>query len=536
MMKPALLLVSLLTVGVWAQTPGVNRPRSPQDFINVEGPDLPSRLSAAIRQGSSQRGRFWAAYTFAVKPGVAFDVMLTGSGGSVTVFNSRTLGSPMELQNQAAFLLYESGRNAPVRAEIYNLDRPRDYAGYPVYWLGRVDGEESLSFLRSLVDSMPNQSGSRVVDAIAAHDESRVPAVLRDVIRAAKGIQSRTAAVSWLGRWPDQAEFLATLVRDERELAAIRREAAEAIGESPDAPPLPLLQELYRSVTHREVKRELLETISDDRFEGASLAFLIETAEREADRDLRGTAIEALGERTDTVSLQALEKAANNAGAGVELQQTAVEAISERVDSEAVPLLKKIARSHPRRDVRQEALDKLGERPDQLPFLLEIVNDRGESIELRRNAIEAVAQTESSDAMPALKRLLDSLNSRELKEEVIERIADSGDRPGAITFLIGIAQNHGDTDVRKSAVEALGDMNDERAIDALSKAYDSTRDEATKNEILDALSDADSPRALQKLMAVAQRDSSVKLRKRAIELLGESDDPVAVKFLEQLIK
>src|SRR5262245_30060443 len=169
MMKPALLLVSLLTAGVWAQTPGTNRQRSQQDFINIEGPDLPSRLAAASRQGSGQRGRFWTAYTIPMKPGVAFDIS-----------NGRRLGTPFETPNLAVFLLYESPRNVPVRAEIYNLDRPRDYAGYPVYWLGRAEGEESLSFLRSLVDTLPNETGGRLVDTIAAHDESRVPAVLRD--------------------------------------------------------------------------------------------------------------------------------------------------------------------------------------------------------------------------------------------------------------------------------------------------------------------------------------------------------------------
>jgi len=34
------------------------------------------------------------------------------------------------------------------RMEVYNLERKREYAGYPVYWLGRANNEESLNYLR----------------------------------------------------------------------------------------------------------------------------------------------------------------------------------------------------------------------------------------------------------------------------------------------------------------------------------------------------------------------------------------------------
>jgi HEAT repeat protein len=111
-----------------------------------------------------------------------------------------------------------------------------------------------------------------------------------------------------------------------------------------------------------------------------------------------------------------------------------------------------------------------------------------------------------------------------------EAIADSPDRMSAIRFLLGVARGDGHREVREEALDALGDMDDERAVDALAQSYDSARDEEARNEIIDALGEAESTQALQKLMVIAQRDPSVRLRRRAIALLGESNDPAALKF------
>jgi HEAT repeat protein len=506
-----------------------------QNFINVEGPDLQARLAAAVKQGQGKR--FWAAYTFAVRPGVAFDAVFTGSRGSTFTIHGITNNPQLETRNLGIFLLHEGDGRAVVRTEIYNLDRARDYAGYPVYWLGRAASEESLQMLRSLVGTLrSHESAERLVDAIGAHDDPRVATHLRELIGNSTFERVRKTAISWLGHWPEQTEFLSTLVRNERESVAVRREAAEAIAESPDSNVLATLQTLYRTVTHREVKRELLEATADERFETTAVGFLVEVTERDPDRELRRTALEGLGEKRDARSLQALEKAAHNNDAGVELQRAAVEAIGERPEDEALPLLKKIVQTHPRSEVRREAVERLGQLPGQTAFLVELVRNQSVNLDVRRAAIEALTESEQGNAFDTLKQLYGTVNQRELKEEILEALAEGADRPAAIEFLLGIARNDADRETREKAFSALGEMKDERAVDALIQLYDAGRDEEAKNDILGALAEADHPRAMQKLIAVAQRDAALKLRKRAIELLGESDDPTAIKFLEQLIK
>jgi HEAT repeat protein len=539
-MKLSLLLSLLLVVAVGADSsrPVLNTAAiQSRGFTNVEGPNLKARLEAAIKQGSAQQKRFWVAYGFDIRSGIAFDTVIFGSGGSRITINGASVSPNFTSRNVGIFLLHEQDGRAIARAEIYNLETRREYAGYPVYWLGRGGNEESLSLLRGLLATVrSSEAGERIADAIGAHDDPSVSAILKDLIRSSTVEKVRTTAVSWLGHLPGESAFLAALVRDEREHVEVRKEAADALGDSPDSDALTVLQNLYRSVVHREVKRELLDSISDERFEATAVNFLIEVVEREPDRELRKEAIEGLGERDDARSLQALEKIINDADVGSELQRTAVEAIGERPEDEALPRLKKIAKTHPGADVRREAIERLGELPGQLSFLAELARNEGENLDVRKQAVEAIAESQSAEALATLKQLYASVTNRELKQEIIESFEDCADRKAAIDFLLAVARNDADREARTQAFETLAEMNDDRATDALAQLYDAERDEELKEELLSALAEAEDKRALKKLIAVAKSDPSVKLRKKAIALLGESEDPEAVKFLEGLIK
>src|ERR1044071_2082264 len=122
-------------------------------FTPVEGADLKSRLAAAIKQARSKQSRFWTAYTFDVRPGVGVDILIIGSGGSRVDIGGvvHSSSNQYETRNLGIFLLHEADGSQITRAEGHNLERPRDYSGYPVYWLGRATNDESLSFLKSLV-------------------------------------------------------------------------------------------------------------------------------------------------------------------------------------------------------------------------------------------------------------------------------------------------------------------------------------------------------------------------------------------------
>jgi HEAT repeat protein len=352
----------------------------------VDGTDLRSRLDLAIRQGRAKQTRFWTAYSFDVRPGVAVDVEFH-SNGNTTVINdtSVSVGSKMETRNLGVFVLHEPSDGAVARVEVYNLDRQREYSGYPVYWLGRAGNEESLNYLKGIVES--NQTGDapkHAVFAIGLHDDPRVGGMLQDFVRSSKSDRIRSAAVFWLGQFPGNLQFLTDLVRNEQESVSLRKEAVFAIGISKEAGAMSALESLYQSINPREVKKQIIFAASinnndgnaSSRSDDAGINFLIKVAEGESDRELRKQALFWLGQRAGKRSLEVLGNIVEKSDDDTEVQKQAVFAISQRPKDEAVPLLIKIARNHPKAAVRKQAMFWLGQTGDEraLEFFKEILN------------------------------------------------------------------------------------------------------------------------------------------------------------------
>lgn len=355
-----------------------------QRFITVEGADLRSKYEAALKMGraAQARTRFWTAYSFDVRPGVAVDPEVGEFHGSMstygdtTVFFGKSGGSDVETRNLGVFLLHEPDGGVVSRVEVYNLDHKREYSGYPVYWLGRGGNEESLNFLRALVES--NQSG-RVAEnatvAIGLHDDPRAVEVLKALVRGSNLQDVRRTAVHWLGITGVETKFLADLVRNENEDRDVRRSAGHALGVSSDPAALNTLVSLYGTVVDREVKRGLIHSISISQNQEPAIDFLIKVARTEPDREAKSQALFWLGHKAGEKSLGVLKEAVEKEDADTEVQKQAVFVISRRPVDEAVPLLIKIARTHPKAEVRKQAIFWLGRTgdPRALAFFEELL-------------------------------------------------------------------------------------------------------------------------------------------------------------------
>jgi len=356
-----------------------------QGFIPVDGPDLRTRMDLAIRQGRTKQTRFWTAYSFDVRPGVAVDVEYH-SNGNTTIVNgiSVSVGSKIETRNLGVFVLHEPADGSTARVEIYNLDRQREYSGYTVYWLGRAGNEESLNYLKGIVDTVQTGDAPKhAIVAIGLHDDPRVGGMLQDFVRNSKSDKVRSSAVFWLGQVPGHLQFLTDLVRNEQESVSLRKEAAFAIGVSKDPGTMAALESLYQTSTSREVKKQIIFAASinnnDDsgarRSDDAGVNFLIKVAEGDSDRELRKQALFWLGQRAGKRSLEVLGNVVEKSDDDTEVQKQAVFAISQRPKDEAVPLLIKIARTHPKAAVRKQAMFWLGQTGDEraLEFFKEIL-------------------------------------------------------------------------------------------------------------------------------------------------------------------
>lgn len=340
-------------------------------FVPVAGGTLRARLQEAMRQGRAARQeRFWAAYAFDVRPGVAVDAQLRDKNGKVLQMQGFTVNigdAAQETRNLAVFLLYAPGSDAPERVEIYNLDRPRDYEGHPVYWLGRAPSGESFELLQGLVaPGATERVVERAVAAVAIHDDPRAGDVLESIVRTSTDQRARASAVTWIGTTTERVDFLAGLVRDERETAEVREHAATAIGIGRSAEAIPTLRTLFREVTGRRIREHVLVAISihdESRGGEAAVAFLVGVLDDERDADLRRQALFWLSQKAGKRSLDAITRRVDDPESG--LQEHAVFAISQRPREEALPILMELAKTHRNPEVRKKAIFWLGQIDDE---------------------------------------------------------------------------------------------------------------------------------------------------------------------------
>ena len=133
--------------------------------------------------------------------------------------------------------------------------------------------KRSLNYLKSIIDSSSpevNRLADRATFAIALHDDARVESILIDLIRKPVNEPIRSRAIYWLGYTPESQSkntLLAEIVRSTHESSDARQQAMGALGMSRAATTLPLLENLYETMTTRELKRVALGGIghSDNR-------------------------------------------------------------------------------------------------------------------------------------------------------------------------------------------------------------------------------------------------------------------------------
>jgi len=360
----ALLLASLIFASGQSKT-----------FTPVEGANLKAKIGNAVLQGRSNAlsGRFWVGYQFEVRPGVATDFeVVDGAGGVyISMDGSSMMFDPRyETRELGLFFLFDVPREQFTRAEVYNLKRNREFSGYPVFWAGHVGNEESLNYLKSIIDSpAPEMSrlAERATFAIALHDDARVDPLLMDLIKRSINEPIRSRAIYWLGNTPESAAknaFFLEIIRNSQEDDEARQNAMSGLAMSHSPATLPVLENSYETQTSREMRRRALSGIAHNDNADAAATYLIRTAESEKDFELRKSAISALGRVAGQKSLVALTSTIDN-DSETELQKQAVIAIGRRPKDEAVPILVRVARSHPKMPVRKQAIQVLGQSGDE---------------------------------------------------------------------------------------------------------------------------------------------------------------------------
>lgn len=481
-----------------------------QSFTAVEGADLAARLEAASQRARSKSSPYWSAYSFDVRPGVAIDPGVREFHGSMNtvgdtaVFVGTTAsGMTVETRNLAVFLLREPGNNQITRMEVFNLERKREYSGYPVYWMGRANNEESLNYLRALASSAPqNLLSERAVLGVSLHDDPRVAPMLKTFVGSSQNQRIRSTSVYWLGQVGGEQAFLADLVRNSAEETKLRRQAAHAIGESRDRGSLNTLQGLYESVKEVEVKRGIIQAAGNNQEREAAFAFLMKIAKTDPEKQSRRTAVQQLGEFDRANIVDELSKLYSGE-ADADVKKAILHALAETKSPAAQGRLLELAKSEPNPELRKRAIHVLAERGEAAIGDLVSLYDSERVPEVRRNVLQALSEIKGT------------------------RVEDK---------LFAVARTDDNVDLRRQAIRLLGERAGKRSLDFLSDTAQSN-DANTEVQVqaVRAISERKAEESVPILIKIAKTHANQQVRKQAIRALGESGDPRAVEFFREVL-
>jgi HEAT repeat protein len=229
---------------------------------------------------------------------------------------------------------------------------------------------------------------------------------------------------------------------------------------------------------------------------------LLDVARNDPSHDVRGDAIQWLGQTRSDAAVTALDSivfASND----TELRNKALFALSQSHSERSTAALKHAAED------------------EKLPG------------EVRGQAVFWLGQTRRAD-LDFYRTLFGKSKNDDVRSKIFMAVANQG--VAGVNWLLELARDKSvDIESRKNAVFWAGQHGAD--IGALSKLYDDSRgDHELQNHLLFVLSQRREAAALDKLMAVAKNDTDKELKKQAIFWLGQKNDPRARAFLLELIK
>ena len=481
-----------------------------QGFTAVEGADLMARLDAAQTRARSRQTPYWSAYTFDVRPGVAvdpaireFNGTMNTMGDTVVFVGTTSAGVTVETRSLAIFLLRDPASNQITRMEVYNLERKREYSGYPVYWLGRANNEESLNYLRALAAAAPlDMLSERAVLGIALHDDARVAGMLKNFVSTSPNQRIRSTSVYWLGQVGGETAFLATLVRSDTEDKKIRRAAAHAIGQTRERGTIPMLQSLYQDVKDAEIRRSVISAAGNSPDEQPAWTFLLGIAKNDVDFESRRAAVRQLGDFKRDDAAEEIMKI-YNADANIEVKRGALRSLAETKNPRGQARLLEIARTESNPELRKSAI--------------RVMSDRGEA------------------AVDDLLKLYDAEQVADVKRSILQTLSDIKSTR-VEDKLFEVAKGNDTMEVRRQAIRLLGERASKRSFEFLSATAQSTDGNAeVQVQAVRAISERRSEESVPILIKIARTHPNQLVRKQAIRSLGESGDPRAVDFFREVL-
>ncbi len=228
------------------------------------------------------------------------------------------------------FRFDSSSRIKSIQISHLNLFVPLE--GRPVFWLGRVEPEQSIPWLERLYDSIQDEEAKR--DLIFAISAQQKPALT--------------------------IPFLQLALTEKSE--EIRAEAALCLASQDDPGTLEILKSLVEKEQSKEVIENAMAGISEMKAPAAT-QLLIDWTDAKYRREIRMTALIHLAEIASEKTMSTLRHVVYS-DKDTEVQKQALYALSDMEGSQGLTEVIRIAKSHPNPEVRKQAIYLLGDSED----------------------------------------------------------------------------------------------------------------------------------------------------------------------------
>jgi HEAT repeat protein len=290
------------------------------------------------------------------------------------------------------------------RIRVFSEDCGLDAGGKPVVWLEDVRPADSVALLESLTapgDRRTERSVESAISAIALHGDPAADASLERLVAANQPEPQRKKVTFWLGnaRGARGLSVLKRLLAEDPSIE-VRKSAVFGVSQSREAGAFDLLAQLARGDDAPRIRSEALFWLAQkDDARGAKI--VLEALEKDPSAEVRKKAVFALSQFKDGSGIDALirvartgqdaatrseaifwlgQKAGQKVSAAnvignlineridqdpdVEVKKKAVFALSQFPRGEGIPHLITLARTHPNREVRKQAMFWLAQSKD----------------------------------------------------------------------------------------------------------------------------------------------------------------------------
>ena len=198
-------------------------------------------------------------------------------------------------------------------------------------------------------------------------------------------------------------------------------------------------------------------------------------------------------------------------------------------------ILKTLAQKSSPEKVRRTAIFWLGHVEGERDFLANIVRDDQETLEIRKQAAFGLGVNKDKTILPTIQTLYNTVTPRELRRQLIFAASLNDNKDAAVDFLIQVASNDPERELRKQAMFWLGQKAGDRSLKFLSDVIEKNDgDTEVQKQAVQAIGQRRKDEAIPLLIKIAKTHQNLAVRKQAIFWLGQSGDERALEFFKEI--